>query len=149
MLLSQIQEKPKFQVLSACFTKLASFKSYHNQWRTNEQWASLLWAHFQDVLTPILDEDEELNGKLLDAALKKDKVTKINLQNYREGTNTIGIMSRDYKPNVTVNVKTTRQIVKCYLTLPPYSGEPPLAPGQSWWQTLPPTRTRESIRNKR
>jgi hypothetical protein len=58
-------------------------------------------------------------------------------------------MSRDYKPNVTVNGKTTCQIVKCYLMLPPYSGEPPLAPGQSWWQTLPPTRTRESIRNKR
>jgi hypothetical protein len=77
MLLSQIQEKPKFQVLSACFTKLASFKSYHNQWRTNEQWASLLRAHFQDVLTPILDEDEELNGKLLDTALKKIRLLKL------------------------------------------------------------------------
>lgn len=136
---SQVQEKSKFQVVSACFSKLASFKSYHNQWRTNEQWASLVWAHFQDVLSPILDDNEELNGKLLDAAIKKDKVIKNNLQNYKEGTNAIGIMSRDYKPIITINGKTTRQIVRCYLTLPAYVGELPLAPGQSWWQTLPPT----------
>ena len=58
-------------------------------------------------------------------------------------------MSRDYKPTITTNGKTTRQIVRCYLTLPAYVGELPLAPGQSWWQTLPPTRTRESNRNKR
>ncbi len=63
-------------MVSACFSKLASFKSYHNQWRTNEQWASLVRAHFQDVLSPILEDNEELNGKLLDAAIKKDKVIK-------------------------------------------------------------------------
>jgi hypothetical protein len=68
---SQVQEKSKFQVISTCFSKLSSFKSYHNQWRTNKQWAGLVWAHFQDVLCPIL-EDEDLNGTLLDAAIKKD-----------------------------------------------------------------------------
>ncbi len=40
-------------------------------------------------------------------------------------------------------------IVNCYITLAPYAAEPQLQPGQSWWQTLPPTRTRESNRNKR
>ena len=135
---AQVQEKSKFQVVSACFLKLAGSKSYQKQWRTNEQWASLVWAHYQDIISPILGESEELDGKMLDVCLKKDKVIKNNLQNYKEGTNAIGIMSRDYKPVIRLNGKETRQIVKCYITLPPSVGEPPLAPGQSWWQTLPP-----------
>jgi hypothetical protein len=48
-----------------------------------------------------------------------------------------------------MNGKSTCQIVRCYLMLPPYAGELPLAPGHSWWQTLPPTQTWESNRNKR
>jgi hypothetical protein len=103
---SQVQEKSKFEVISTCFTKLASFKSCHNQWRTNVPWASLLWAHFQDVLSPILNKDEELNGKLFNAATKKDKFIK-KKQNYKEGTNAVGIVSRDYKPTVTMNGKIT------------------------------------------
>ena len=55
-----------------------------------------------------------------------------------EETNEIGIMSCDYKPTITINGKTTRQIVGRYLTLPAYVCELPLAPGQSWCQTLPP-----------
>jgi hypothetical protein len=46
--------KIEFQVVSACFSKLANFKSDHNQRWTNEQWASLVWAHFQDVLSQFL-----------------------------------------------------------------------------------------------
>ncbi len=127
-------------MLSACFSKLACFKSYHNQWQTNEQWASLVLAHFQDVLSPILEDNEELNGKLmLDAAIKKDNVIKTNVQHYEEGTNSIGIMSHDYKPTITINDEATHQIMGCYLMLPAYIGELPLVPGQSWWQTLPPT----------
>jgi hypothetical protein len=34
---------------------------------------------------------------------KKGKVIKNNLQNYDAGTNTIGIMCREYKPTVTLN----------------------------------------------
>ncbi|MFN9981247.1 MAG: hypothetical protein ACK53Y_15080, partial [bacterium] len=63
-------------MISACFSKLARFKSYHNQWQTNEQWASPLWAHFQDALSPILSKDEELNGKLFNAAIKKIQLLK-------------------------------------------------------------------------
>ena len=126
---AQVQEKSKFQVVSACFLKLAGSKSYQKQWRTNEQWASLVWAHYQDIISPILGESEELDGKMLDVCLKKDKVIKNNLQNYKEGTNAIGIMSRDYKPVIRLNGKETRQIVKCYITLPPSVGKPPLAPG--------------------
>ena len=143
-----VQEMAKLQVVSACFSKLALSKKYQEQWRTNEQWASLLWAHYQDVISPILGEDE-LSGKLLDAALKKDKVIKNNLQNYNVGTNAIGIMCHDFKPTITLNGTQRRQIVKCYIMLPPFAAEPGLQPGQSWWQTLPPTRTRESNRNKR
>jgi len=33
--------------------------------------------------------------------------------------------------------------------MPPFEAEPQLKPGQSWWQTLPPTKTQESNRNKR
>ncbi len=78
-------------------------KTYQEQWRTNEQWASIVWAHYQDMMSPILEENEEIDGKLLDTCLKKDKAIKNNLQNYSVGTNSIGIMSRDYKPTVTIN----------------------------------------------
>jgi hypothetical protein len=39
--------------------------------------------------------------------------------------------------------------VRCYVTLLPFAAEPVLQAGQSWWQTLPPTQTRESNQNKR
>ena len=42
------------------------------------------------MLAPILNE---LNGMVLDKALKKDTVIKANLFNYAEGTNSIGIMN--------------------------------------------------------
>ena len=111
---SPLQEKAKFQAVSACFLKLAVLKSYQNQWRTNEQWASLIWAHCQDIISPLLNENEELDGKLIDASVKKDKVIKNNLQNYNAGTNTIGIMCREYKPTVTLNgvqKKTTSKML--------------------------------------
>ncbi len=101
------------------------------------------WAHYQDIISPFLGESEELDGKMLDVCLKKDKVIKNNLQNYNHGTKAIGIMSHDYKPAITLNGKETRRIVKCYVTVPPNVGKPPLAPSQSWWQTLPPSQTQE------
>jgi hypothetical protein len=83
---SPLQEKAKFQAISSCFLKLVALKTYQNQWQTNEQWASIVWALYQDILTPILEENEELDGKLLDMCLKKDKAFKNNLQNYTLGT---------------------------------------------------------------
>jgi hypothetical protein len=100
---SRLQEKPKHQVISACFLKLAALKTYQNQWRTIQQWASLIWAHCQVVISPLLNEDEDLDGKLIDASVKKEKVITNNLQNYNAGTTTIGIMCRDYKPTVILN----------------------------------------------
>jgi hypothetical protein len=44
---------------------------------------------------------------------------------------------------------TTRTIVNCYLTLPPYDAEPEFNPRQIWCQMLPPTKMHESTRNKR
>jgi hypothetical protein len=70
---SRLQEKPKHQVISACFLKLAALKTYQNQWRTIEQWASLIWAHCQVLISPLLNEDEDLDGKLIDASVKKEK----------------------------------------------------------------------------
>ncbi len=93
---SLLQEKAKFQAISTCFLKLAALKTYQNQWRTNEQWASLIWAHGQDVISPLLNENEELDGKIIDASVKKEKIIENNLQNYNGGTNTIGIMCREY-----------------------------------------------------
>ncbi len=49
-----------------------------------------------DVLSPIFENNEDINGKLLDAAIEKDKIIKNNLRNYNEGTNTVGIMYHDY-----------------------------------------------------
>jgi hypothetical protein len=97
-----LHEISDLKVVSACFSKLALNKKYHGQWRTSDQWASLLWSYYQDVLSPILGE-EELNGKVLDAALQKDKLIKSNLKNYVAGTNATGIMSQDYKPRTILN----------------------------------------------
>jgi len=68
---------------------------------------------------------------------------------YKTTTRRPMLLVHDYKPIITMNGKSTHQIVRCYIMLPPYADELPLAPGQSWWQTLPPTQTRESNRNKR
>jgi hypothetical protein len=65
-------------VILTCFLKLAALKTYQNQWRANEQWTSIVWAHYQDIMSPILEENEELDGKLHDTCLKKDKVIKNN-----------------------------------------------------------------------
>jgi hypothetical protein len=74
-----LHEISDLKVVSACFSKLALNKKYHGQWQTSDQWTSLLWAYYQDVLSPILGE-EELNGKVIDAALRKDKLIKSNLK---------------------------------------------------------------------
>ena len=58
-------------------------------------------------------------------------------------------MCREYKPTVTLNGVQKKQLVRCYIAVPPLTAEPVLQPGQCWWQTLPPTRTRESNRSKR
>ena len=71
-----LQKRSKFQVVSSCFLQVAALKMYQSQWRTNEQWANIIWSRYQDVISPLLDNDEEMDGKLLDASLKKIKSSK-------------------------------------------------------------------------
>jgi hypothetical protein len=71
-----LQERSKFQVVSSCFSQLAALKTYQSQWRTNEQWATILWSRYQDILSPLLEDDKEMDGKLLDSSLKKMKLLK-------------------------------------------------------------------------
>jgi len=61
----------------------------------SEQWLDILVVKYCSVLAPILNE---LNGKVLDNALKSDQVVKAKLLDYAEGTNSIGIMHRSYNP---------------------------------------------------
>jgi hypothetical protein len=77
--------------------KLASQKTHQNQWRTNEQWARLVWSYYQDILSPDFN-NEDLDGKCIDAALRKNKLITANLTNYTVGTNATGIMCRFYSP---------------------------------------------------
>jgi len=134
---------------SSCFTKLVGKAKYQRQWRMNDQWSSLLWAYYQDVLSPLINQNS-LDGKTLDAALRKDKTIKANLSNYVKGTNSTGIMCRNYKPRSILNGSlATRTQVNCYVAVPPFDAEPELSLGQCWYETLPPTRIRESNRNKR
>ena len=122
-----LHEISLLKAVSACFSKLALNTKYHGQWRTSDQWTSLLWVFYQDVLSPVLGE-EELNGKSLDAALK---LIKSILRNYGLGTNATGIMCQDYKPRTILNGVEKKLIVNCYITLAPYAAEPQLKPGQS------------------
>ena len=110
----------------------------------SEQWLNILVVEHCSVLAPILNE---LNGKVLDSALKSDKVVKANLLNYAEGTNSIGIMHRSYNPwnkQMSGNQKWTR--LNCYITVPINTGEPDKKNGSSWWETLPAPKTRVSQR---
>ena len=135
--------------ISVCFSKLAGKSKYHGKWKTNDQWSTLLRAYYQDVLSPSIKQND-MDGKTLDVALRKNKLIKAYLNNYVKGTNGTGIVCHSFKPRTTLNGSvTTRTTINCYITLPPYDAEPELLPGQSWWQTLPPTKTRESNRNKR
>ncbi len=91
------------KAISSCFTKLAGEAKYQRQWRTNDQWSSLLWAYYQDVLSPLINQNS-LDGKTLDAALRKDKTIKANLSNFVKGTNATGIMCHSYKPHSILTV---------------------------------------------
>ncbi len=71
-----LQERSKFQVVSSYFLQITALKTYQSQWRTNEQWATIIWSHYQDILLTLLEDDEEMDGELLDSSLKKDKVMK-------------------------------------------------------------------------
>jgi hypothetical protein len=46
-------------------------KSYQYQWHKNEQLASLIWAHYQDITPPTLKENKDIDGKLIDASIKR------------------------------------------------------------------------------
>ncbi len=79
------------KAISSCFTKLAGKAKYQGQWIMNDQWSSLLWAYYQDILSPLINKNG-LDGKTLDAALHKDKTIKANLSNCVKGTDATGIM---------------------------------------------------------
>jgi hypothetical protein len=105
-----LQERSKFQVVSSCFLQVATLKMYQSPRRTNEKWANVIWSRYQDLISPLLDNDEEMDGKLLDASLKKDKVFKINLHNYNQGTNAVGIMCHEYKLAIVINGKQKKSL---------------------------------------
>ena len=138
----------KAKAVSDCFTKLANQKTYQCQWRTNDQWARLVWSFYRDVLSPYFIK-EDLDGKTLDMALRKDKLIKINLSNYTVGTNATGIMCRFFSPRLIINDKEIKIRTYCYISVPPFTAEPQPPTGKKWFDTLPPTKTRESQRCKR
>jgi hypothetical protein len=99
-------------------------------WRTNDQWSSFLWAYYQDVLSPFINQNG-LDGKTLDAALHNEKTIKVSLSNYVKGTNATGVMCHSYKPRSILNGSlATRTQVNCYVPVPPFDYEPELSLGQ-------------------
>jgi hypothetical protein len=141
---NQVREISTLKLISECFSKLVLLPHYHGVWRTNDQWAALLIHKYRNVLSPVLKQ-EEFHGRVLDAALRKDKVIKANLRYYTIGSNCTGIMCRDYKPRLEMNGTTKQRCtITCYILVQPFHGEPPLPIGKSWFQTLPPTQTRKA-----
>jgi hypothetical protein len=117
----------KLKAVSDYFLKLATQKTYQNQWRTNDQWARPVWSYYRDVLSPFFSI-EELDGKSIHAALQKDKLIKSNLSNYTLGTNATVIMC--YR--VVINGKETKmRTYYCYISVQPFSAElqPPIGKG--------------------
>ena len=97
-----VHEISTLKAISSYFTKLVGKAKYQRQWSTNDQWSSLPWAYYQDVLSLLINQNG-LDGKTLDAALRKDKTIKANLSNYVKGTYTTGIMCHNYKPRSILN----------------------------------------------
>ena len=71
-----VQSIETLNAVSLCFSKLAGKVAYQKKWRTNDQWCTLLWAYYQEFLSNLIDQ-HQLDGKLLDAALHKDKKLKV------------------------------------------------------------------------
>jgi hypothetical protein len=125
----------KAKAVSVCFTKLAYQKTYQCQWRMNHQWARLVWSFYRDVLSPYFIK-EDLDGKTLDMALRKDKLIKINLSNYTIGTNATGIMCRFFSPRLIINDKEIKIRTYCYISVPPFTAEPqPLTGKKMVWHS--------------
>ena len=136
-------------IVADSFCQLAQKPKYQYQWRTSEQWVTILLVEYNSILSNIMEEDA-LDAKMLDGALRSVSNIKLNLNNYTAKSNSTGIMHRSYRPRLILNGEQKRGgIINCYLAVPPYSAEPTLPSGTSWWETLPPTRIRESNRVKR
>jgi hypothetical protein len=108
------------KAISVCFSKLAGKSKYQGKWRTNDQWSALLWAYYQDVLSPSIKQND-MDGKTLDVALHKNKLIKANLKNYVKGTNGTGIMCHSFIPRTTLNGSVTLQellLIATSLSLP-------------------------------
>ena len=140
-----VQCSPSSVLIAATFHQLALKPRLQWQWQMSEQWLKILIVEYCSMLAPIL---HELNGMVLDKALKKDKVIKANLFNYAKGTNSIGIMNHTYNPqNKTTSGDQKRTRLQCYIMLPINAdGEPDRGNGASWWETLPAPKTYVSLR---
>jgi hypothetical protein len=134
------------ELIANCFLKLALQTEYHGQWRTGDQWVQILISKYKDNLTPILQQSAEFNSRMLDNALRKNKAIKANLGNYIIGTNTLGIMSRSYRPQSSESSNKARPLVYCYIITAPLLPEPPMPPGVHWYETIPITTLRTSTR---
>ena len=134
-------------LISDCFLKLALHREFHGQWRTGDQWVQILISKYKDCLTTILQQPDTFNSRMLDNALRKNKVIKAILCNYLTGANAIGILSRSYRPQSTESSNQSRIRVNCYCITAPFLPEPPLPPGvHFWYETIPTTTLRTSTR---
>jgi len=129
------------ELIANCFLKLALQREFHGQWRTGEQWVQILISKYKDYLTPILQQPEEFNSRMLDNALRKNRAIKANLGNYLAGTNTLGIMSRSYRPQSSESSNKSRPLVYCYVITIPLLPELQLPPGVHYWYATIPTKS--------
>jgi len=140
-------QQMSLDLISDCFLKLTLHREFHGQWRTGDQWVQILISKYKDCLTTILQQPDTFNSRMLDTALRKNKLIKANLANYLSGTNATGIMSRSYRPQSTESSNQSRNRVNCYCITAPSLPEPPLPPGvHFWYETIPTTTIRTSTR---
>ena len=144
-----VQLRASRKLVADSFCQLAQKPKYQYQWRTSEQWVTILLVEYNSILCNVLKGDD-LDAKMLDGALGSVPSIRLNLSNYTAKSNPTGIMHCSYKPRLSLNgEQKSRGFVNCYLAVPPYAAEPALPSGTSWWETLPPTHIRESNRVKR
>lgn len=106
-----LQLKARRKVVADSFCQLAQKPKYQYQWRTSEQWLTILLVEYNSTLCNVLEADD-VDAKMLDASLRSVPSIRLNLGNYTAKSNPLGIMHRSYKPRLTLNGEQRRGICK-------------------------------------
>ena len=96
-------------IVADSFCQLAQKPKYQFQWRTSEQWVTILLVKYNSILSNIMEEDA-LDAKMLNGAFCSVSKIKLNLNNYTAKSNSTGIMHHSYRPRLILKLSQDCQV---------------------------------------